>query len=237
MLRKKKKGYKQGLWWILCITIGCFVSFCGKTIAFAEELPKEVLQEEEILPKSENLKEEGTLSKPENLKEEGTVIFVGDSRTVGMCDAVSDDNIWSCKSGMGYAWMSSTGVPQIEEYIGKDTSIVIWMGVNDVSQISNYVSYVNVKANEWEALGATTYYVSLGPVEQDPYVTNEEIEQFNEILEKNLLGVQYIDVYSYLKEIGFSTTDGIHYPDSVSEDIYEYILENLEESGSSSIWG
>ena len=35
---------------------------------------------------------------------------------------------------------------------------------------------------------------------------------------------------------GFSTVDGTHYPDSVSVDIYNYILDHLEEQ-MSGIWG
>ena len=46
----------------------------------------------------------------------------------------------------------------------------------------------------------------------------------------------YIDVYSHLVSEGFSTVDGTHYPDSVSVDIYNYILDHLEEQ-MSGIWG
>ena len=55
-------------------------------------------------------------------------------------------------------------------------------------------------------------------------------------MEENLVGVNYIDIYSYLTENGYSTLDGTHYPDSVSEDIYDYILDSLEETRSG-IWG
>ena len=42
--------------------------------------------------------EEGTLSRPERAEaeEEGKLIFIGDSRTEGIRDAVDDDSIWSC---------------------------------------------------------------------------------------------------------------------------------------------
>ena len=53
---------------------------------------------------------------------------------------------------------------------------------------------------------------------------------------QNLSGVTYIDVYSHLVSEGFSTVDGTHYPDSVSVDIYNYILDHLEEQRSG-IWG
>ena len=182
--------------------------------------------------------EEGTIHKPD--RPETFVsekrIFVGDSRTVMMRDAVQDDSIWSCRSSMGYDWMTSTGVPDIEDEIGDNTAVIILMGVNDVHQLNHYISYINTKAAEWEDLGAKTYFVSVGPVDGDPYVTNGEIESFNSSMEENLVGVTYIDIYSYLMENGFSTLDGIHYPDDVSIEIYNYILEHLEEPRSG-IWG
>lgn len=182
--------------------------------------------------------DEGTISKPghPDAVSHDKLIFIGDSRTEGIRDAVGDDSIWSCLSSMGYNWMVSTGVPQIENEIEDNTAVIILMGVNDVYQLSNYITYINTKANEWADLGAKTYFVSVGPVQSDPYVTNREIENFNASMEANLVGVTYIDVYSYLMSNGFSTVDGIHYPDSVSIEIYNYILEHLEESRSG-IWG
>lgn len=182
--------------------------------------------------------EEGTLSRPEHTEtgEEGKLIFIGDSRTEGIRDAVQDDSIWSCKSSMGYDWMSSAGVPEIEDEIDEYTSVIILMGVNDLYNINNYVNYINNKAIEWAGIGAKTYFVSVGPVENDKYTNNTEIESFNSEMEENLVGVNYIDVYSHLTENGYSTLDGTHYPDSVSEDIYDYILDNLEETRSG-IWG
>lgn len=182
--------------------------------------------------------DEGTISKPDHPETvtNDKLIFVGDSRTEGIRDAVKDDSIWSCLSSMGYDWMVSTGVPQIEDEIEDNTAVIILMGVNDVYHLNDYIQYINTKAKEWTDLGATTYFVSVGPVEKDPYVTNEQIESFNAAMEANLIGVNYIDVYSHLLEVGYSTVDGTHYPDNVSAEIYNYILDNLEET-TSGIWG
>lgn len=202
------------------------------------ELPKEA-EIPEISQEQENVViQEGTLKKPDHPEnaDGDKLIFIGDSRTEGIRDAVDDNSIWSCLSSMGYEWMSSVGVPQIEDEIDEYTSVIILMGVNDVYQINNYVNYINKKANEWADLGARTYYVSVGPVENDLYVTNAQIESFNDSMEANLAGVTYIDVYSHLVSEGFYTLDGIHYPESVSVEIYDYILEHLEETRSG-IWG
>ena len=163
-------------------------------------------------------------------------VFIGDSRTEGLRDAVNDDSIWSCLSSMGYDWMVSTGVPQVEDQIEDNTAVIILMGVNDLYHVNDYISYINSKAAEWGNRGAQTYFVSVGPVQNDPYCSNAEIESFNAAMQANLSGVTYIDVYSHLVSEGFSTVDGTHYPDSVSVDIYNYILDHLEEQ-MSGIWG
>ena len=210
-------------------------------ISFTPELDSEAenVQEEGITAEDEGEKNtQGTISKPRHpdAVSHDKLIFIGDSRTEAIRDAVGDNSIWSCLSSKGYDWMVSTGVPQIEDEIEDNTAVIILMGVNDIYQIGNYITYINAKANEWSDLGAKTYFVSVGPVQNDPYVTNREIENFNASMEANLVGVTYIDVYSHLISNGFSTLDGTHYPDNVSIEIYNYILDHLEESRSG-IWG
>ena len=182
--------------------------------------------------------EEGMLSKPDHPETvtNDKLIFIGDSRTEAIRDAVQDDSIWSCLSSMGYDWMVSDGVPEIENEIEDNTAVIILMGVNDVHHVNEYIHYINQKAKEWTDLGASTYFVSVGPVEKDPYVTNDQIESFHSSMEANLIGVTYIDIYTHLMENGYSTLDGTHYPDDVSIEIYNYILDHLEEVRSG-IWG
>lgn len=185
--------------------------------------------------------EEGTISKPDHpdtIRNE-KLIFIGDSRTEAIRNAVSSvavDTVWSCLSGKGYDWMASVGVPQVEGDIEKNTSVIFLMGVNDLYNVDNYIHYINEKAKEWAGIGVQTYYVSVGPVEDGPYCSNAQIESFNTSMENNLSGVKYIDVYHHLTENGYSTVDGLHYPDDVSMEIYNYIIENLEEVRSG-IWG
>ena len=122
------------------------------------------------------------------------------SRTEGLRDAVNDDSIWSCLSSMGYDWMVSTGVPQVEDQIEDNTAVIILMGVNDLYHVNDYISYINSKAAEWGNRGAQTYFVSVGPVQNDPYCSNAEIESFNAAMQANLSGVTsvsytHLDVY------------------------------------------
>ena len=86
------------------------------------------------------------------------LIFVGDSRTVGMQSAVGGNDTWSGKVSAGLDWMQSTGVPNIEGSIGNGSGVVILMGVNDLYRASSYLSYINEKANTWASSGAHTYF-------------------------------------------------------------------------------
>ncbi len=181
---------------------------------------------------------EGTISAPKHpvTAPVEKKIFIGDSRTVAMRDAVGDDSVWACMDSMGYSWMVSEAVPAVEDEITQNSAVIILMGVNDIYNLSNYIEYTNAKAAEWAAKGANTYFVSVGPVDDDPYVTNAEIEAFNASLQAGLTGVTYIDMYNYLMENGYSTLDGTHYPDDVSIAIYTYIVDNLKGSRSG-LWG
>lgn len=167
-----------------------------------------------------------------NTKDYSKFIFIGDSRTEGLkytiqSNPVEDNIVWSCKTAQGYKWMINTGVPQIESEITKNTAVIILMGVNDLYNVHNYISYINSKAQEWNQLGATTYFVSVGPIQNDPYISNNDIEDFNSTIQNGLSSVHYIDIYSRLINEGFQTMDGIHYTTETYKYIYNLIKQNL----------
>ena len=155
------------------------------------------------------------------------LIFVGDSRTVGMQSAVGGNDTWSGKVSAGLDWMQSTGVPNIEGSIGNGSGVVILMGVNDLYRASSYLSYINEKANTWASSGAHTYFVSVNPTEGSYSNLNSDITTFNQKLKSGLSNVTYIDTNTYLKQNGFSTTDGLHYTSDTYKKIYNYIKSHL----------
>lgn len=163
------------------------------------------------------------------------IVFIGDSRTVGMNNAVGKDgNIWSAKVGMGYSWMKNTGVPAVEANINSNTDVVILMGVNDVrstSYTSKYISYINDKAAAWTALGANVYYVSVNPITFEsksyPGISNTLIEAWNTSMIQGLSeNVTYIDTYSQVSG-QLSSKDGIHYSKNSYKTIYNLIYQSL----------
>ena len=155
------------------------------------------------------------------------LIFIGDSRTVGMHNAVGGKDTWSCKSGEGLDWMKSTGVPQIEDKIDNKTGIIILMGVNDLYNADKYVTYINEQAKKWVAKGAKVYFNSVMPCKGSYANRNVSIQDFNKKLKVKLKNVKYINSYSYMTKQGFDSPDGLHYNAATYKKVYKYIKNRL----------
>lgn len=186
---------------------------------------------------------------------ERTFCFVGDSRTVGMYEAVAgkesgdqvlavDDSgyAWAGKVGEGLYWMKSTGVPFVEGAIAPGVAVVILSGVNDidpeVSMAQEYLDYLNGKAADWTANGAEVYYVSVNPVDGTAgNVTNEAVELWNRTIRDGLsMKITYLDTYHDLGD-EFHFQDSLHYQDDTYRAIYQDILDlvqnrRLDENGN-----
>lgn len=162
------------------------------------------------------------------------VVYIGDSRTEGLRDVNSDSkNTFICLSSMGYDWMLSTAFPQAKSYASSGTAFVILMGVNDLYHQNSYISAINQKAAEWKKKGAVVYFASVGPVQNDPYTSNSEIESFNRALKNGLSSdVGYIDLYGELNKSGYQTVDGTHYTNAVSKNILSFIGQQVALGGS-----
>ena len=169
--------------------------------------------------------------------------FIGDSRTVQMYINLfgdwssttvnklssgttdSKNDVWSCKGSMGLDWMKSTGVPNIESSIASGNRVIILMGVNDLGNVDDYISYINSKAGEWKSKGAKTYFVSV--TQGSAGTLSSRIPEFNSKMRSSLSGdVTYLDAYSYLNSAGWHSADGVHYDKATYEKIYNYINTN-----------
>lgn len=191
-----------------------------------------------IDPYPDSDKSNGFITDPDDYDEGSTeedftvtrYIFIGDSRTVGMRSAVtsSSSDVWSCKSGMGYDWMKSTGVPNIENSITSGSAVIILMGVNDLYHSDEYISYLNSNVNSWTQKGAKVVFVSVNPTDGSRNSLNDKIDNFNQKLKNSLSSnIQYIDTNSRLRSEGFSTTDGLHYTNETYQKIYSIIKSSL----------
>lgn len=159
----------------------------------------------------------------------GSLVFIGDSRTVGMKSAVSGEaDDWSCKSSMGLDWMKTTGVPNITSQIKTNSKVIILMGVNDLYQAASYIEYLNSMSATWQNKGAKTYFVSVNPTDKTYNYLNSQIDEFNQKLKSGLHSrITYIDSNSYLKSAGYTTTDGLHYNNKTYQKIYNYIKNHV----------
>ena len=156
------------------------------------------------------------------------VIMVGDSRCVQMQAAVGGGGCsWICENSKEYTWFSEKAIPRFDQYVGKGTKVVINMGVNDPEHYKQYAELVNVKAAEWAARGARTYFVSVNPVWENPYTTQEQVDTFNANVPGLLSGVTWIDTSSWLTTNGYRLVDGLHFDDPTSVNIFNLIMGSL----------
>ncbi|MBP3457304.1 MAG: C40 family peptidase [Bacilli bacterium] len=175
---------------------------------------------------------------------ENLLIYMGDSRIVGMMSSITNKSItYIAQSGAGYSWLVDSAIPELANKIEGKKFIVLAFGVNDLGNAANYLTkyqelkdtYPNVKI----------YIMSVNPVDEakeaeNGYtVTNESIENFNETM-KNSFGENYIDVYAQIKD-NFETEDGVHYTTETYKKIHEivinYILSKNKIAGATSDYG
>lgn len=175
---------------------------------------------------------------------ENLLIYMGDSRIVGMMSSITNKSISSiAQNGAGYSWFVDSAIPELETKIEGKKFIVLAFGVNDLSNSSNYLAKYQELKNKYSEV--SVYVMSVNPVDEaketeNGYsVTNANIEGFNTVM-KNGFGENFIDVYSQIKD-NFETVDGLHYNVETYKKIHEivinYILSKNTIPGASSDYG
>ena len=166
---------------------------------------------------------------------ENKLIYVGDSRALGMQSAVGNENAsYIAESGKGYDWLTTTGLSLLDSKLQEKTDgvVILSLGVNDLYNIDNYIEAYKSLITKYPS---TKFYVlSVNPVDESKTVsngysiTNNEIEGFNKKLRDNFSS-NYIDSYSSLSNVGSS--DGLHYDDETYKSVNNFITTNLSNSG------
>lgn len=164
---------------------------------------------------------------------EHCLLFVGDSRTLGMQDAVLEsapEDPCTCiaMEGEGYRWFYNEGIVQLEESLSQNPSqiVVLNLGVNDLEEIQNYLSLYEILFEEYPQ---TSFHImSVNPVDEELFdgVTNEEIETFNQQMQE-AFPARYLDCYSYLLTEGYQTVDGLHYNGDTYRSIHHFVVASL----------
>lgn len=163
----------------------------------------------------------------EPVQEITDIIFVGDSRVVGMASAGGYHYVGEVS--MGYSWLTGEGTGWMlqEMAANPDAAIVLCFGINDLGNIGSYIGYYQTLINQYP--DREWYFMSVNPVNEAAAsacgytVNNAMIEAFNQSLMSSFPD-RYIDVYSYLLANGFGTGDGIHYDTGTYGNIQDYTL-------------
>ncbi len=184
------------------------------------------------------------------------IIMVGDSRLYhtqlllqNQYGIDSLDGIeFLCKSGSGLSWLKTTAYSTLKNMIDGRTAVIFNHGVNDLQNLSGYVTFMNQIGAELKEMGCDLYYMSVNPVNSknskayghDAGITETNVINFNSVIQNEVCnsGVYtYIDSYSYLLRNGYGTDrgygidtgvdDGVHYSTKTYKRILDYALRSL----------
>lgn len=171
------------------------------------------------------------------------IIFTGDSRTLGMQNALGklmpdDDCVFVGKVGEGYSWFLAEGQALMADAIARypDAPVVLNFGVNDPDQISQYLdAYSDMIRNFPDT---KFYFMSVNPVQREKMiengaseealelVTNPNITRLNDAI-RNACPDTYLDSSTMLKTTGFETVDGLHFSQQTYLKIHRFAVEKL----------
>lgn len=168
-------------------------------------------------------------------------LFVGDSRTVGMCQGykLCGKSEYIAEVSKNYSWFQKKAIEAINTKIkNKDYNIIILMGVNDVGRTESNGKNQSIKYYETiSSLATTTWknqnviFVSVNPVidgYSDAYT--EAVNAFNneiksKILSSDISNLKYCDTNSKLNITTSNAKDGLHYNEKTYQQIYNIIIK------------
>lgn len=169
------------------------------------------------------------------------IVYIGDSRTVGMCDAINlneNENCEIAKIGVGYAWLTSSK-STINNTLNShpNSYVVINLGTNGAfgdDEAKKYATFYNELANTHP--NCKIIAVSVTQIEFSKannygmfnYKLNGDPASFNKALKSNLNNVSYCDVYSKLENFEYKASDGVHYDNNTYKFIYDEIQKCLK---------
>lgn len=166
----------------------------------------------------------------------GNVIFVGDSRTGQMANAVGGTAAWpgtafvACFGG-GVDWLSTAQAKKdVDQYVTPGSVIILNYGVNDLSRHNDYVAAINRYAQDWISKGATVYFASVGPVGENEYgKRNWAVEYFNNQLNNRLdARIGRLNLYVFLTGSGYTTqADGLHYDGATYAAMFRFLMQSI----------
>lgn len=162
-------------------------------------------------------------------------IFIGDSRTVGMSQALGSSkpsNVYIvAKNSMGYNWLINSAISEVNSILNKNPNkrfyIYSNLGINDYTYQTSYATKLNELANgSWSK--HKVVFISVNPYAGTNYPSeNKKVTNFNNNQKSKLNNVYYCDTYNGIGQSNFSCGwDCIHYNNSTYLKIYNYVIKN-----------
>ncbi len=178
-------------------------------------------------------------------------LFIGDSRTVGMRDSVSelDNNNTVAESSKEYNWFVNNAISSANSIFdknGNSYNIISWLGVNDAATRSRVKDYFNkykeLAEGDWSK--HTIYVVSVGPVGpnyryEDQYGTvitsedlNEDINYFNDTMRQSISDAKISNLKFINLNYNITTYDtaNLHYGNDDYKKIFSDIISKIYSS-------
>lgn len=166
---------------------------------------------------------------------EKSLLYIGDSRMVGMQTTLNNSNIkFIAAESSGYNYLVEKQ-SEIASTItdNKIKFVVFASGINDLDNIDSYINFYNSYLAD-EKSKVNYLFLSVNPVNNTKAkangytVTNEDIKKFNDTL-STAVGDQYIDSYSKIKGL-INSTDGVHYEDSTNKKVHEIVIKYIQNN-------
>nr|WP_294658476.1 hypothetical protein [uncultured Blautia sp.] len=184
------------------------------------------------------------------------VYFVGDSRTVGLQSALGNSapsNVdFVCKGMQGLTWFQQEGYKTLVSKLAQQPTntkkaVIVNFGVNDMSNISSYVTYMKrVSQNLKKNYNCEMYYLSVNPLNSamirrygGATRTEAQVAAFNKTIYQQLCtgsnrAFIYINTCTNLQKYGWISNrynagiyDGLHYSNETTLRIYDYCIRKL----------
>lgn len=170
-------------------------------------------------------------------KSSSGIIFVGDSRTEGLKNAVGTSNkkLFISSDGGNLEWFKSEGMFRLKQLATKypDYYVVINLGIEDLDNVREYIDYY--KNTLSKSIKNQIFYLSVNPVDESKRVykiKNTSIRSFNSQMGR-FAGAAYINTFTTLLREGFTANDGLHYSAATYRKIYNLIVDAVNSKAKS----
>ena len=183
------------------------------------------------------------------------IYFVGDSRMVdtkrALGGSVPSNVQFVAKGQQGLSWFKSTGYRELLQAVSKRSrttrkAVVVNLGVNDLSNADEYITYMSAVAKNLKRYNCKMYYLSVNPVNTAMIQragasrrTQAKVTLLNAKIYRNLCygrnkTFTYINTCTNLQTKGWISNrynagihDGLHYSNATYLKIFDYCMRVL----------